>query len=234
MTRSITTALALLLAWGSLAPAGEESKPKSPAQADGWTSLFDGRSLGKWKIVDRYEYQRHGKVDVRDGRIVLAAGSPGTGIKWTGAFPKIDYEVALEGMRVEGDDFFCGMTFPVGHENLTLVLGGWGGSVCGLSSIDGEPAVENETCRYLDFNNGRWYRVRLRVAKDKIEAWLDDQKIVDLKTDRRKFSILWEVEPTLPFGIATWNTTAAVRGIRVRPLAGQPAAKSQDSRPADE
>ena len=70
-----------------------------------WKSLFDGKSLGKWKVLDEFDYSRRGKVYVRDGRIVLEAGNPATGIRWTGPFPKIDYEVTLEAMRVEAKTF---------------------------------------------------------------------------------------------------------------------------------
>lgn len=219
--------LAIVLLVPSLAGADGGSAPKQQdesAQGAKWNVLFDGRTLGKWKLAKEFDFQRHGKVHVSDGKIVLETGRPATGIKWTGEFPKIDYEVSLEGMRVEGDDFFCGMTFPVNESALTLVLGGWGGSVVGLSSIDGEPAVENETCGYKEFQQKRWYRIRLRVTGLKIEAWIDEEKIVDLPTENRKFTIYWEMEPMLPFGIATWQTTGALRNIRMRRIKapGQP------------
>jgi hypothetical protein len=186
-----------------------------------WTRLFDGRSLAQWAVIEKYDFQRHGKAYVEDGRMVLQAGSPGTGVRWTGEFPKMDYEVALEAMRVSGDDFFCGMTFPVGDTALTLIVGGWGGRVTGLSSVDGEPAVENETCRSIDYVQGRWYRIRVKVSKPRIEVRLDEEKIIDLETKGRDLGILWVVEPCLPFGLATWRTTGAVRDIRVRRLGQQ-------------
>ena len=183
-----------------------------------WQCLFDGKSLGQWKVLDEIDYSRHGKVYVRDGRIVLEAGKPATGIRWTGPFPKIDYEVTLEAMRVEGEDFFCALTFPVGDAALTLVLGGWGGSIVGLSMIDGEMAIENETCLHKDFDQKRWYRLRLRVTKSSIEAWVDKHKVVELATAGRKLTVSWEMEPPLPFGAATWRTTGALRDLRVRPI----------------
>jgi hypothetical protein len=201
-------------------PPGPKEKiapPKDP-QKEKWQCLFDGRSLGKWKVIDELDYSRHGKVYVRDGRIVLEAGRPATGIKWTGPFPKIDYELTFEAMRVEGSDFFAAVTFPVGDAALTLVVGGWGGSTVGLSKIDGEMAIDNETCLSREFDQKRWYRIRLRVIKPRIEAWIDDDQVVDLATEGRKFTVSWEMEPPLPFGIATWRTTGAVRDVRVRPI----------------
>jgi len=220
---AVAFGIAVLLAiMAEAAGACGSRREDAPEEGDKWQSLFDGRSLGKWKVIDVFDYSRHGEVSARDGRIVLEKGQPATGIKWTGPFPKIDYEVTFEAMRVEGDDFFCGMTFPVGESALTLVLGGWGGPVVGLSSIDGEPAVENETCLHVDFKKGHWYRVRLRVAEPRIEVWIDREKVIDLATQDRKFTLYWSMEPALPFGIATWRTTGAVRDIRVRRLEPAP------------
>jgi hypothetical protein len=97
-------------------------------------------------------------------------------------------------------------------------LGGWGGGTVGLSSIDGYDASENSTSSYKEFENGRWYKVRLRVTKDKIEAWIDKDKIVDFTIGQRDLSIRIEVEESKPLGIATWRTTGAVRKIEIRPV----------------
>jgi len=181
------------------------------------TSLFDGRTLGQWKVT---EFGGQGDVSVKDGTITLEMGNDLTGINWAGPLVRMNYEITLEAMRVEGSDFFCGLTFPVGSNPCSLILGGWGGTVCGLSNIDYCDAADNETTRVISFENGRWYRVRLRVTPDKIEAWLDDEKLVDVVTTGRKISIRSEVDLSQPLGIATWRTKGAVRNIRLRRLAG--------------
>ena len=106
----------------------------------------------------------------------------------------------------------------MGKEYCSLVVGGWGGTVVGLSSINARDASENETGTFKVFKQNQWYRVRIRVTKQKIEAWIDDEKMVDLETKDRKISIRGECEPCKPFGIATWRTEGAVRDIRVRML----------------
>src|SRR5207253_5326713 len=125
-----------------------------------------------------------GKVEVKDGAVVLDKGKHMTGITSTrGDFPKMDYEVTLEGKRVEGRDFFCTTTFPVGDSFCSFVIGGWGGNVVGLSSINGADASENETNREKEFKPGQWYRIRIRVTAKRIEAWIGAEKMVDLDTD---------------------------------------------------
>jgi hypothetical protein len=145
-----------------------------------------------------------------------------TGIAWDREFPRIDYELALDAMREDGDDFFCGLTFPVEKAQCTLICGGWGGSVVGLSNVDDEHAAENGTTRSVHFNTAEWYRIRLRVTKPKIEAWIDADKVIDLATKGRKLTIWPQQEPMRPLGIATYYTDAAVRNPQYRKLAATP------------
>ena len=127
-------------------------------------------------------------------------------------------EITLEAMRFEGSDFFCGLTFPVNDRPCTLILGGWGGSLCGLSSLDHMDASENETTRMISFENDKWYRVRLRVVPDHIQAWLNDEALFDVDVTGKNLDIRIEVEESKPLGIATWNTGGAVRNIKLKKL----------------
>jgi hypothetical protein len=56
--------------------------PAAEQQAAGWRSLFDGRTLNGWKPT---VFGGEGAVSVRDGRILLEAGDPLTGITWPAA-----------------------------------------------------------------------------------------------------------------------------------------------------
>ena len=181
-------------------------------------SLFDGKRLGHWEISDFF---RSGDVYVKDGAIYIEKSENGgymTGITWTGPLVRMDYEITLEAMRVEGSDFFCGLTFPVGDRPCSLILGGWGGTLCGLSNLDYTDASGNETTTFYDFKKNLWYRVRLRVTENRIQAWLDDEMLVDADTTDRDIDIRIEVEPSLPLGIATYSTTGAIRKIKLQKL----------------
>jgi hypothetical protein len=92
--------------------------------------------------------------------------------------------------------------------------------VVGLSNINSRDASENETTKRKTFKRDQWYRVRIEVTKDRIAAWIDDDKVVDVSTKDKKIAIRPECELCKPFGIATWRTSGAVRDVRVRPLAG--------------
>jgi hypothetical protein len=187
----------------------------APAAA-GWKPLFDGRTLTGWQPTD---FAGRGEVVVTNGEIHLETGFM-TGVTWTNAaeLPRSNYEISLEAMRVDGSDFFCGLTFPVGKDPCSFIVGGWGGGVVGLSSLDGEDASQNETTKYLSFKNGQWFQIRVRVTDAKIEAWIDTEKMVDVILADKSISIRPEVEASKPLGIASWNTSAALRRIRIRRL----------------
>lgn len=180
---------------------------------EGLKTLFDGESLDGWEITN---FGTQGPVQVSGGNIVLGMGDGCTGVTWKGDFPKMDYEVSLEAKKISGNDFFCGMTFPVDSSFCSFIVGGWGGPVMGLSSIDGLDASENETRSMKKFEHDTWYRIRLRVTPGKIEAWIDNEQVVDFATEGRRLSIRPEVSLSKPFGICSWMTTAALRNIQVK------------------
>jgi hypothetical protein len=178
-----------------------------------WQSLFDGHSLGKWKPT---EFGGEGVVKVDDGRIVLAMGGDLTGVTWTGEVPTVNYEIELQATRLAGGDFFCGLTFPVKASHCSFIVGGWAGTVVGLSSINGMDASENSTTVRRRFENERWYTIRVRVTESHIQAWIEDEALVDVDTAGKRISVRAEVLDSRPLGVASWRTKAALRNIRTR------------------
>jgi hypothetical protein len=211
---SLAALVASVLGLTALAAA---SRPQSAKPADaGWQPLFDGKTLTNWQPT---KFSAEGAVKVDDGRIVLETGRSMTGITWSGAaLPTTNYEISFQAMRVEGSDFFAGVTFPVDDSFCSLILGGWGGSVVGLSSINGQDASENDTSQSIEFQNGRWYTARVRVTPAKIETWLDDRQIINQDLKGNKIDIRLEMELSKPLGVASWKTKSALRDIRLRRL----------------
>jgi len=209
LTRAVLLAAALLPAAGCGAVHVD--------RLDGEVALFNGRDLTGWKVLRAGWFDAPGHVAVADGRIVLSAGDALTGVAWRGRFPADGYEVELEAMRVAGEDFFCGLTFPVGGSHCTLIVGGWGGQVVGLSNVNEAAADCNETTEMMTFEKGRWYEVRLRVAAGRVRVWIAGERVIDLPTPGRRFDVWPQQEPARPFGVATWHTTGALRNIRLRP-----------------
>jgi hypothetical protein len=198
---------------------GNRSKEKSlkappfveTSQLDS-TYLFDGKTLEGWEITN---FGPQGPVYISGGELILGMGEGCTGITYKKDFPEINYKVTLEAKRVVGNDFFCGMTFPVGKDPCTLIVGGWGGATVGLSSINRRDASENETTKLMRFESDRWYRICLIVKEDTIRAMIDNEVVVDFAIGDKKLSIRPEVDLSKPFGITSWYTTSALRNIRV-------------------
>lgn len=208
--------LCLSLAWLFCSPALGQAQ-----------SLFDGRSLGQWQNT---EFPGHGDVRIEEGNLILGYGEELSGVHWKGPVLRKDYELTLEAKRVDGHDFFCGLTFPVGAESCSLIVGGWGGGLIGLSSINSFDASENETSTYRDLKDNQWYKIRVRVSPERIEAWIDDDRVVNVEREDRTFSVRLELEYSVPLGIASWRTTAAIRNIEVRSLHEKPSAKTTSTR----
>src|SRR6185369_1292306 len=107
--------------------ASASSGGSAGTSADGWESLFDGKSLGMWK---RTNFGGDGEVTVepsfRGGppAIVVKMGASLSGFNWTGDVPRTNYEISLETLKIDGSDFLCGLTFPVDKSYASLILGG--------------------------------------------------------------------------------------------------------------
>jgi hypothetical protein len=180
-----------------------------------WVALFDGRTLQGWKETP---FGRHGAVEAKDGMILLGIGRQ-TGVTWTGDFPRTDYEVRFEAVRLEGNDFFAGITFPVKDSHCSWINGGWGGTVVGLSSLDGDDASENETSTIFEFKQGRWYAFRLEVTSDRIKGWIDGELIIDADIAGRRVELRpGESDLGVPLGFSSYWTKAGVRKIEYRRL----------------
>jgi hypothetical protein len=207
--------------------AGEPKPSDAKANDDGWKKLFDGRTLTGWKVA---KLGGEGEVAVKDGAIVLDVGSEMTAIVYTGDVPKTNYEISLDGKRQGGSDFFCSTTFRVGDKPCTLVVGGWGGSLVGLSCIDDLDASENQTMSQMTFDENVWYHVRIRVTDAAIEAWIDDKQVANQPRKDHRFGIRPECDLCQPLGICTWDTKGAVKNIQMRrlPAGSQPESKPQE------
>src|SRR5436190_350919 len=76
-------------------------------------TLFDGKSLDDWQSFDS---GGSGSVEIKDAEMVIGSGESISGAIYKKAdkLPLTNYELTLEVKRLEGSDFFCGLTFPVG------------------------------------------------------------------------------------------------------------------------
>ena len=208
----------------------ETAQPEPKPDDVKWTSLFNGKNLNGWKNT---EFGGEGEITVENNQLIIDMGNPLSGVNYTGKVPNINYIVELDAMRVTGTDFFCGLTFPVKKDPCSLIIGGWGGGVMGLSSLNGMDASENETTNYMEFKNGQWYHIRLRVLSNRIQAWIDGKEIIDQDITDREISVRIEVELSKPFGFATFETTAALRNIRIHELTEKERAAAAKEPPAE-
>ena len=145
--------------------------PEATTQPSPWAALFNGTDLIGWKETD---YAGRGNVKVENSELHIENGLVITGVTYTNktVLPKTNYEIKYEAKKLNGTDFFGLLTFPVGDVHASLVTGGWGGAVTGISSINSMDASENNTTVYLKFNKDHWYKFRLRVTPDNLSVWM--------------------------------------------------------------
>jgi hypothetical protein len=210
-------------------PAAGPPAPAAPAPA-GWIELASGPA-GSWQPT-----APDTPVETRQGSLVLGPLDGLAGLRWSGSPPAGSFEIELEARRLAGEDFFCGLTVPTRSpaECVTLIIGGWGGRLVGISSIDHADAAENETGTAREFENERWYRIRLAFEREWLQAWIDDDLVVDIGTAGRSLSLRpGQVEDCAPLGLATWMTRGEFRNIRWRPLPAKSTPARQNASPAD-
>lgn len=173
-------------------------------------TLLNQYTIPKWEVTN---FSGSGTVKLSDSVITIGAGNDLTGINWTGHFPKKNYELSLQAKRLEGDDFFCGLTFPVRGTYCSLIVGGWGGMVVGISNVDWNDASENITTTNMAFKNDVWYLIHLKVTGEKIQVWIDHNLLIDLRHSDHQLSLHPFMKPSTPFGLTTWKTKARIRNI---------------------
>jgi hypothetical protein len=175
--------------------------------------LFDGKSLENWQKTD---YAGGGEVRLDgNGSVVMEFGIALTGMHWVGeSLPLVNYELIWEAKKESGTDFFASATFPFKQNHATLILGGWGGALVGISSIDGFDASENTTSTAHYFKINQWYKCRLRVTETHFKFWIDDEILIDFETKGRKISMrTGEIELSTPLGFSTYDTTGLIRKV---------------------
>lgn len=208
------------------AEAEETTRPK-------WRVLFDGSSLKNWETID---YAGHGTVELKDGAVSIGQGATLSGVRYTGGnLPKTDYEIVVEARRIMGNDFFCCLTFPFREKHATLVVGGWGGSVVGISSINNMDAYDNSTMTVREFDDGRWYSMRLRATENRIQAWIDDEQVVSTNVRDKEVSMRFgEIEDSVPLAVSTFAVKGEMRDLRLRELTPAEIAASEKLNEEDE
>lgn len=182
--------------------------------------LFSGKDLAGWK--NAYSGAGGGTVQRLSGGVVeCGIGDPLSGLVYTNTPPTMNYELSLEAMRVEGSDFFVALTIPVVTNFCTVVIGGWGGSLCGISSVDYLDASENQWSESKALENNRWYRLRVRVTPGVLQVFLNETLYgarVEYGDSGRLSLRFGDIDKTKPLGLATYCTRARWRDFTLTPI----------------
>jgi hypothetical protein len=203
-------------------PSPDATTAATKNEAD-WKSLITDRDLSIWKKTN---FGGEGDISVdEDNVITLAMGDPQTGINVDEAafekqfqrkLPRDNYELKWSANRVQGSDFFVGLTFPVGEDYVSFISGGWGGGISGLSSLNGNDASENKTTQYDAFDNDTWYEFKLRVDPESITVWRNGESLFSIKRAQHTLSIRNEVRVSRPLGYSVFQSDVLLKDFSFR------------------
>jgi len=149
-------------------------------ESDGWTSLFDGKSLKGW-VETGGRYDGDADWSVEDGVIVGRQGANGQGGLLYTKKPYAEFELELEAMISHPFDSGVFVRMAPALKGAQLTLDYRDGGEVGAIYSDGFLA-HNEAGK-ARFKKDEWNQLRLRVTgKDmRIEAWLDGEPLVDYR-----------------------------------------------------
>jgi len=210
--------IAINLASGQEVAAPEASQANTKAISDvAWVPLLSKESFeASW---NKTNFGGEGSVELVDSQLTLGFGQPMTGINYKkDDFPKDNYEVRWEAKRISGQDFFACVTLPIGEEFFSFIAGGWGGGLVGISSINGRDASDNDTTKFMSFDNDKWYRFSIRVTPENIKATIDDEKVVSVEREGLRFGLRMEVRASRPVGYCGFQSKVAVKSFEYRKL----------------
>jgi alpha-N-arabinofuranosidase len=122
-----------------------------------------------------------------------------------------DYELTLEAQKIEGAEGFIVMFRVADAGRFYWVnFGGWGNREHGIQKNGGAMGKHVEG----SIEKGRWYKVRIRCEGARIQAFLDEQRVLD-ETDEHGAILQGGV------GLNGWNSKVQFRNIKVADLAGK-------------
>ncbi|HWQ54145.1 MAG TPA: hypothetical protein VN442_10710, partial [Bryobacteraceae bacterium] len=76
-----------------------------------------------------------------------------------------------------------------------------------------------QTRAYYNFEKGRWYALRLQVTPERISAWIDEKRVIDIGIEGKYVALReGEIELSAPFGFASYATTGGLRRVEWRAI----------------
>jgi serine/threonine protein kinase len=129
-----------------------------------------------------------------------------------------DFEVSFT--RESGGDSVA-LFFVAGSGQATYEIDAWGEHLAGIQNIRGQTMQNNSVAAgHREIHNGTRYTALVRVRRDRVTVYLDDDLIATYEGDGSDLSVidLWRLPSTSALGVGAYESATTFHRIRVRPV----------------
>jgi hypothetical protein len=136
--------------------------------------------------------------------------------------PPTEYDFEVQFTRESGMHSIALIFVQAGRQG-SLEFDAWGEELSGIQLIDGQDLRNLPTAAIrLRLINGRSYTARVSVRRDRVDAYLDGERIATYSGDGSDLSLLelWQLPDSTSLGLGAYDSATTFHRIRVRPMTG--------------
>lgn len=188
-----------------------QTLPPSPPPSSGkWVDLLQG--------IDPQANAVAGEWQIRDGELTVGR------TKWARMLlpcdvpEQYDFEAAFT--RNTGGDS-VGLIFVMQGHQATWEIDAWRRSVAGIQNVDGQDCLTNGTgVPDMALTNGERHTIRVRVLKDRVEAYFDGRLLTEYRGDGLNLSLnrSWGLPTMTGIALFAYDSRTTFHSARLRPL----------------
>lgn len=183
---------------------------------------FESDTLSEWEMVSDGDWK------IEDGELVQSSVVTNTGMYATtgtaayfGDTSWANYTYTLDATKISGSEGFL-IPFSVGDKNNNFFwnIGGWNNTVSCLQRVTNGSKSDQVpgTAKQFAVQNGKTYRLKIRVTESHVSCYIDDQLYVDYELTPTKSYEAYQVVSTDEGGdiiIKLVNVTDAVKTFAI-------------------
>jgi hypothetical protein len=143
--------------------------------------------------------------------------------------PAGEYDLRVRFTRHQGANSIA-IIFTAGGRQASFDVDGWGQHLAGIQQIGGrDMRAYSDRGAGITLQNGRSYTALVKVRRDEVSTYLDDQPIHTHRTSGADLSLLelWKLPAANTLGLGAWDSATTFHSVDIRQPAPSPAGPVQ-------